>query len=104
MHLLFVSYSCLSSQRPCSIIIAHHRLTFQTADARAVESRVKKLSKMPQHLCIAVLESHMSYSDLANLVVWSIAADIKFITLWDPKGVFVNVTWWLSRCFALFKL
>ena len=68
-------------------VISLTNLGLQAADAASVEARVRKLSKMPQHICISVLESRMSYDDLAHLVVWAIAADIKFITLWDAKGL-----------------
>ena len=46
----------------------------------------KTLSKKPQHVGLAIVEPLLSFEHVANLVVWSVAADIKFISLWDAKG------------------
>jgi len=47
---------------------------------------VKKLYKLPKHIAFIILEDQISYSDLASLVVWCIAAEINNISLFDMHG------------------
>jgi len=47
---------------------------------------VAKLSKLPKHIAFVILEDQISYSDLANLVTWCIAAEINTISLFDMHG------------------
>jgi len=47
---------------------------------------VKKLSKLPRHIAFVVLEDQISYTDLAYLVIWCVAAEINNISLFDIHG------------------
>eukprot|EP00092_Neocalanus_flemingeri_P030439 GFUD01033041.1.p1 GENE.GFUD01033041.1~~GFUD01033041.1.p1 ORF type:complete len:291 (+),score=29.78 GFUD01033041.1:56-928(+) len=48
--------------------------------------QVKNLNKLPKHIAFIVLEDPLSYSDLASLVIWCIAAEINVISLFDMHG------------------
>jgi len=60
---------------------------FVSSDHRINSADVKqRLTKMPEHIAFLVLEDHICCTDLANLVVWSIALDIRHISLYDVSG------------------
>ena len=46
----------------------------------------KGLTKLPRHISFVVLESHISFADVAQLVVWSMAMGIPFISVYDRQG------------------
>jgi len=48
--------------------------------------QVKNLSKLPKHIVFIVLEDQISYTDLASVVIWCIAAEINVISLFDMHG------------------
>lgn len=49
-------------------------------------AKVKKLSKLPKHISFILLEDEISYSDLANVIIWCIGAEINVISLFDMHG------------------
>ena len=45
------------------------------------------LSKLPRHMTFVINEDvPTDYSDIANLIIWTIAMGIPYITLYDPHG------------------
>ncbi|XP_068697881.1 dehydrodolichyl diphosphate synthase complex subunit Nus1-like [Montipora foliosa] len=52
----------------------------------------KGLTKLPRHISFVVLESHISFADVAQLVVWSMAMGIPFISVYDRQGVLKRKT------------
>ncbi|XP_046399581.1 dehydrodolichyl diphosphate synthase complex subunit nus1 [Ischnura elegans] len=48
---------------------------------------VKRLNKIPAHLAIIIVNEKISYNDLANIVIWCIAARISCLSLYDHTGV-----------------
>ena len=46
----------------------------------------KDLTKLPRHISFVVLESHVSFADIAQLVVWSMAVGIPYISVYDREG------------------
>ena len=55
-------------------------------DFQAVQEDSTKLSKTPNHIAFALLESSISIKDVAYLILWSIACGAKGISLYDIKG------------------
>lgn len=63
------------------------RLQLRLAKQRFLDLKeVKKLSKLPRHIAFVVLEDQISYTDLAYLVIWCVAAEINNISLFDIHG------------------
>lgn len=56
----------------------------------------KDLTKLPRHISFVVLESHVSFADIAQLVVWSMAVGIPYISVYDREGVLKRKTAALS--------
>jgi len=54
-----------------------------------VEKDVRSLSKLPRHMSFVINEDVGSdnYCDLANLVVWTIAIGVPYISLYDRHGI-----------------
>ena len=57
-----------------------------------VERDISNLNKLPKHMSYVVNEDvgTDNYCDLANLVVWTIAMGIPYISLYDRHGKFTN--------------
>ena len=51
-----------------------------------IQNDVKELRKIPMHIAVVVQEKELSYSDLANVVVWSFSAGVHTVSLYDPRG------------------
>jgi len=63
------------------------RLQLRLTQQRFLDLKeVKKLSKLPRHIAFVVLEDQISYTDLAYLVIWCVAAEINNISLFDIHG------------------
>ena len=53
-----------------------------------LDKHAKHCAKQPQHLAVALVEPAIAYEHLANVVVWSVASNVKFISVWDARGQF----------------
>lgn len=51
-----------------------------------LQSDVKCLEKLPVHIGLLVTEEELSYTDIANLVVWCMAVGISYISVYDNCG------------------
>ncbi|GFS03477.1 nuclear undecaprenyl pyrophosphate synthase 1 homolog [Elysia marginata] len=60
-------------------------LKFRTT-ASIIHEDSKLLKKKPAHMGILVAEDEFSLKDLANLIVWSVALDISYISVYDING------------------
>eukprot|EP00042_Codosiga_hollandica_P045195 m.455778 g.455778 ORF g.455778 m.455778 type:complete len:254 (+) comp56967_c0_seq2:69-830(+) len=60
------------------------------ASAPAIAQKAKLLSKLPQHVCLAFthVDPQLPMADVGKFVAWSIAAGVKYITIWDTQGYF----------------
>lgn len=45
-----------------------------------------RLEKLPVHIGLLVTEEELSYTDIANLVVWCMAVGISYISVYDNCG------------------
>jgi hypothetical protein len=61
------------------------RLTWAPKAATAIH-RFGSLLKVPRTLCFAFCEERLSYADISHVVMWSVAAGVRNVYLWDPKG------------------
>ncbi|KAK3585540.1 hypothetical protein CHS0354_022951 [Potamilus streckersoni] len=61
-------------------------LLYKKADLSA-RSDARDLQKLPLHLGLLVLEDEFSYKDIANLILWSAAMGISYISVYDVNGV-----------------
>ncbi len=53
-----------------------------------IRSDAKSLKKLPLHVGLVIAENEYSYSDLANIIVWSVALGISYISVYDINGEF----------------
>lgn len=51
-----------------------------------ITGQVELFEKVPSHLVVIVGNETISFKDLANIVVWCIAAGISFISFYDHQG------------------
>lgn len=45
-----------------------------------------RLNKLPHHISLLILEPEIIFKDVAKLIVWSMALDIPYISIYDRKG------------------
>lgn len=64
-----------------------------------LQSDVKRLEKLPVHIGLLVTEEELSYTDIANLVVWCMAVGISYISVYDNCGNTSLLLW--CRCLIL---
>lgn len=57
-----------------------------TEFASLQKSSKKQLTKVPNHIALAFLESSISLVDVAKLVIWSVASGVQGISLYDVRG------------------
>ncbi|XP_045198187.1 dehydrodolichyl diphosphate synthase complex subunit nus1-like [Mercenaria mercenaria] len=62
-------------------------LPFNKSDSLAAQADARKLKKLPLHLGMIILEDDMSYTDIANFILWSAAMGISFISIYDTNGI-----------------
>lgn len=53
-----------------------------------IEYDARSLQKLPHHLGFLVMENEVSFTDIANLIVWSITLGISYISVFDVNGEF----------------
>ncbi|KAI4457710.1 hypothetical protein MML48_7g00011720 [Holotrichia oblita] len=57
------------------------------SDFSEIVKQTQALPKLPKHITILLGNEEPSYRDLTNIVLWSIAAGIPFISFYDHKGL-----------------
>uniref|UniRef100_A0A8C5WHG3 ditrans,polycis-polyprenyl diphosphate synthase [(2E,6E)-farnesyldiphosphate specific] n=1 Tax=Leptobrachium leishanense TaxID=445787 RepID=A0A8C5WHG3_9ANUR len=60
----------------------------QATPCRTPARELSSLAKLPAHLALLINEDARSYTDVASLVVWGMAAGITCITVYDQQGIF----------------
>lgn len=61
-------------------------------DFAHISDIVRSVKNIPSHLAfILVDEQIVSVHDLANVVIWSFAAGISFLTFYDQDGLFIYI-------------
>lgn len=53
---------------------------------KCVHKEARKLNKIPTHLTILVGQEDLSVQEVVNLILWSLAAGISFVSFYDSKG------------------
>ena len=61
-------------------------LSYKKTGVTSAQSDARKMQKLPLHLGMMFLEDDMSYSDIANAVLWSVAMGISYISIYDIHG------------------
>ncbi|XP_008396797.1 dehydrodolichyl diphosphate synthase complex subunit nus1 [Poecilia reticulata] len=46
------------------------------------------LEKLPVHIGLVVAEEELSYTDIANIVVWCMAVGVSYVSVYDHHGIF----------------
>lgn len=72
-------------------------LSFNKTDGLKVQADGRKLKKLPLHLGMIIIEEDISYTDIANFVLWSAAMGISFISIYDSSGEITYLIY-LSFC------
>ena len=59
-----------------------------------LQNDMGNLSKLPRHMTFVINEDvPTDYSDIANLIVWTIAMGIPYITLYERHGMLIKILW-----------
>lgn len=61
-------------------------LSFNKTDSLAAHTDARKLKKLPLHMGMIILEDEISYTDIANFIIWSAAMGISIISVYDRNG------------------
>lgn len=61
-------------------------ITSKTCNYEEIRKDSKDLSRLPRHISFVVLEPSISFTDLAQLIVWSMAMGIPYISVYDREG------------------
>ena len=56
-----------------------------TKHARILQDS-KHLSKLPDHISFVIVEKDIRFMDLAQMIVWSMAMGISYISIYDREG------------------
>ena len=73
-----------------------YRRLFQIKDTKADFKNIRhlsqhgQLSKIPQHIALAFLEAELDLSQVASLILWSVASGCQYLSLYDFKGLLKN--------------
>ena len=51
-----------------------------------IRNDARHLRKLPLHVGIVIVENEYSYRDIANVIVWSVALGISYISVYDING------------------
>lgn len=52
----------------------------------SIKTDARTLKKIPNHLSIVVVENEISFTDVANIIIWSVALGISYISVFDFDG------------------
>ena len=61
-------------------------LSYKKSVPRTVQSDARTFKKLPIHIGLLVLENDISYSDIANTLLWSAAMGVSYISVYDTDG------------------
>ena len=61
-------------------------LAYKKSVPRTVQSDARSLKKLPIHVGLLILEDEISYSDIANVLLWSATMGMSYISVYDVEG------------------
>ena len=83
-------YLLLYLKSVIAILFQQIRSYFSTSLRTCTHGKIRddsrNLTKLPRHISFVVLESDISFVDLAQLIVWSMAMGIPYISVYDREG------------------
>ncbi|XP_041354980.1 dehydrodolichyl diphosphate synthase complex subunit nus1-like [Gigantopelta aegis] len=59
---------------------------FKKAPLGRIRSDARNLKKLPLHVGLVIVENEYSYRDIANVIIWSVALGISYISVYDING------------------
>lgn len=68
-------------------IRSYFSISSRTCTHGNIKNDSLNLKKLPRHISFMVLESDISFVDLAQLIVWSMAMGIPYISVYDKEGI-----------------
>jgi len=87
--LLWILHSIVTSLIFLSLIsrraLAHLKHWYRGGSVQRLELRTK-VGKLPKHIAFLLIEKDISLPHLARLVVWSVQAGVRVVSLFDSKG------------------
>ncbi|XP_034949147.1 dehydrodolichyl diphosphate synthase complex subunit Nus1 [Chelonus insularis] len=107
IHFLYSAYIFINTQwtylqRELANFI--HPRTLNCLENILDECDINKIKKLPRHLVIVVGIEDVSFSDLARIIVWSIALGIPCISFYDKNGIIKQNSSILKKEFEKLKL
>ena len=67
-------------------IRSYFSTSLRTCTHGQIRDDSRNLTKLPRHISFVVLETGISFVDLAQLIVWSMAMGIPYISVYDREG------------------
>lgn len=67
-------------------IRSYFSTSLRTCTHGKIRDDSRTLTKLPRHISFVVLESDISFVDVAQLIVWSMAMGIPYISVYDREG------------------
>lgn len=61
----------------------------------------RSLEKLPVHIGLLVAEEEISFTDIANLVVWCMAVGVSYVSVYDNQGKHLPHILAVSVCWTL---
>ena len=58
-----------------------------------IRSDARYLKKLPLHVGLVIVENEYSYRDIANVIVWSVALGISYISVYDINGMYFYLSY-----------
>uniref|UniRef100_A0A2P1L4D1 ditrans,polycis-polyprenyl diphosphate synthase [(2E,6E)-farnesyldiphosphate specific] n=1 Tax=Testudinalia testudinalis TaxID=2126142 RepID=A0A2P1L4D1_TESTE len=59
---------------------------YKKNNVSSIRNDAKLLKKLPMHLGFVIVENDYTFRDIANLIVWSVAMGISYISVYDING------------------
>lgn len=94
VHLVysFIQYFCdIYHYTEQGFVDFYHEISHTSKNLKYVHNEARKLNKIPTHLTILVESENHSIKDITNLILWSLAAGISFVSLYDSRGKMLHI-------------
>ena len=66
-------------------------ITAQKHSLSKIQNDSRCLKKLPLHIGLVFVEENVSFTDIVNMLVWSMAMGITYISLYDRYGEYFQV-------------
>ena len=61
-------------------------VSYRKQTVSGLKSDSQTITKLPIHLGVVIVEKDISYADIANIILWTVAMGISYISIYDRQG------------------